>query len=385
LDAITNARVLTPGGVLTGAAVVVEEGRISGVFHHYGGRAGRSTVDAGGRYVLPGLVDLHSDAIEAQFAPRPGVHFPPELVFLEMDRYFAASGVATGFHAIALVEGAGRTVSRAREHYAIVARYRHGGLVRHEVHLRCELAQEHALKTVEDLLGEGFAKVVSLMDHTPGQGAMKSLAWYEANLGDERDASGAAQIAILQEAKASGDAWALGRVRRLVRDANNHGAVLASHDDDSPERVELLAREGVSVSEFPVNLEAARRANEVGLSVCMGAPNVVRGRSSGGNLSATEAVKLGLVDALVSDYHPPSLLQAAFKLAREGVLPLHRAVGLVSSGPARAVGLGDRGEIREGALADLVVVGERLGLPVVTHTIVGGELVLTTLGSRQAI
>ncbi len=146
----------------------------------------------------------------------------------------------------------------------------------------------------------------------------------------------------------------------------------------------MLAEKGARISEFPVNAEAALRAKELGLSVCLGAPNVVRGASSGGNLNATEAVSLDLVDALCSDYHPPSMLPAAFRLARDKVLPLHKAIGLVSVGPGRAAGLSERGEIRGGAVADLILVGEHLRMPVVTHTIVDGEERYAARAASQA-
>jgi alpha-D-ribose 1-methylphosphonate 5-triphosphate diphosphatase len=368
LRAINNATVVTPEAVLEGASVVLEEGRIAGVLR----RAERSgeTLDAGGHHVVPALVDLHSDAIEAQLSPRPGVDFPPELALVEMDRYFASAGIGTGFHAIAFVEGGGRTVARAREHYALIAQHRHEVSVRHELHLRCEVAQQSALEAVEALLPEHVAKIASLMDHTLGQGQLGNLAWYEEN-GRTEDLRTVTRMGD----KVEGDPWALGRLQRVAHAAKDGGAVLASHDDDVPERVALLARRGVRISEFPVNVDAARKARELGLTVCMGAPNVVRDRSSGGNLLAREAVARGLVDVLVSDYHPPSMLQAAFGLARRGTLPLPHAVALVSAAPARAVGLAERGEIREGALADLAVVGKRLEMPVVTHTIVGGDVV----------
>jgi len=205
---------------------------------------------------------------------------------------------------------------------------------------------------------------------------MKDLEWYGKHRGGKIGGLTEAQMNALLDAKVA-SAWTLDRIRRVVRAAKEQGVVLASHDDDSPERVEVFAREGVRISEFPVDSKSARKAKDLGLTVCVGAPNVVRGRSSGGNLSATEAVKQGLVDALVSDYHPPSMLQAAFKLAGKRVLSLPAAVGLTAWGPARAVGLTDRGEVREGALADLVVVGELVGLPTVTHVIVGGQVVLT--------
>jgi len=371
LRAINNARVVTPGGVLEDASVVLEGGRIAGVFRRserYG-----EVLDANGRYVLPGLVDLHGDNFEKQLTPRPGVEFAPEVAFLEIDRYFASSGITTGFHAISFEDEGFRSVALGRRLYDSVLRLRHAGAVRHELHLRCELTQEASVEAVEALVKGRQARVVSLMDHTPGQGQFRDLTrfkdYYARHLGLDE-----AQLAdILEEIVASGAAIS-DRLSRVVRAAREYGAALASHDDDSPRRVELLAAEGVELSEFPINLESARRAKELGLAVCLGAPNALRGRSSGGNLSAVEAIRQGLADALCSDYHPPSMLRAAFKLAGDGLLPLHRAAALVTSGPATRAGLLGYGEIREGAVADLVVVGERLGLAVATHTVAGGRL-----------
>lgn len=244
-----------------------------------------------------------------------------------------------------------------------------------------KLAEELRVPSGEPLVAlerVGFAGEVPLVYNKKH---FRDLEWfrrYWESRGRDEDEIAAA----LEEAEANGHGLAMDRVERVARIAAEHGAVLASHDDDTPERVELLARKGVRISEFPVNAESARRAGKLGLAVCMGAPNVVRGRSSGGNLSAAVAARLGLIDALCSDYHPPSMLQAAFKLARDGELALPAAVGLVTSGPARAAGLSGRGEIREGAVADLILVGERLGLPVVTHTIVGGAVASETAHER---
>lgn len=263
LGAITDATLVTPYGVVEGGTVLLEEGRVSGVVRGVP-RVRGDTLDAAGRYALPGLVDLHSDALETQTAPRAGAEIPPTLAFLEMDRYFASSGVTTGFHAIALVEGLGRTVARGREHYGLVARYRHEGLVRHKLHLRCEVAQVNALEAVESLLPDRLTGMISLMDHTPGQAQLSNLEWYKEHRGVDE-----AQMTALQEAKVSGTS-ALDHVRRASRVADETGGLLVSHDDDTPGRVESLAREGVRISEFPVNVEAARRAKELGLCVCMG-------------------------------------------------------------------------------------------------------------------
>lgn len=382
LRAINNARVVTPDGVLEGASLRLEDGRIAGISRR--ARTDGEHLDAAGRYVLPGIVDLHGDAIEKQLAPRPGVELPEELAFLEMDRYFVTSGITTGFHAISLMEGRGRSVERGERKADLVRRYRGEALVRHELHLRCELPQEGSVAALEETLGKGGVGIVSIMDHTPGQGQFRDLEWFGRYWKEDRGATDEQIRAAIAEAETRDPAVAFEHVKRVVAAAEAGEAVLASHDDDTPERVEMLASEGVSISEFPVNAESARRARELGVTVCMGAPNVVRGRSSGGNLSATEAINLGLVDALCSDYHPPSLLCAAFALARESVLDLPEAIGLITRAPARAAGLPELGEIREGAVADLIVVGERLGLPVTSVSIVGGNTVFALEAAEAA-
>lgn len=382
LGAINNARVVTTSGVEEGALVVLEDGRIAGVSSR-NETCGGETLDAGGGYVLPGLVDLHSDAIEQQLSPRPKVRFPYELAFLEMDRTFSSAGITTAFHGVSLMEIQRRSVSASRALFDAIVGLRGEGSVRHEAHVRCELPQEGTVEAVEELLPSRSVGLVSLTDHTPGQGQFRDLEAYRRNMREyhrEDEAAVEAQIALAEH---RGIRAALDRVERVARAAEEHGAVLASHDDDTPEKVRLVAERGAKISEFPINAGSAAEARRLGLAVTMGAPNVVLGRSATGNLSAVEAVRRGLVDALCSDYHPPSMLQAAFKLAREGVLSLPEAVALVSSGPARAVGLSDRGEIREGALADLIVVGERFGLPAVTHAVVGGRLVMAAPDAHE--
>lgn len=354
-------------------SIVLEEGRIGGLLKR-DERFGGETLDAAGRYVLPGIVDLHCDAIEKQAVPRPGVEFPLELAFLEMDRYFAASGITTGFHAISFMDDRGRSMARGRALCEAINRQGGEGLVRHELHLRCELPQEGSVEMVEEVMNAHPVKIVSMMDHTPGQGQFQDLEWFKRYWKEDQGVEDDRIAAAMAEVARGGYSLNIDRMDRLAQVTKERGVTLASHDDDTPERVELLAERGGRISEFPINIESARRAGELGLSVCMGAPNVARGRSSGGNLGATGAVKLGLVDALCSDYHPPSMLQAAFKLAREGVLNLPSAVGLISSGPARAASLVRRGSIAEGAVADLIVVGERSGIPIVTHTIVNGVI-----------
>ena len=389
LRAINNARIVTPEGVIEDASLVLEGGRIAGISR----RPERSgeTIDAAGRYVLPGLVDLHSDAVEKQLEPRPGVMVPEELAFVEMDRYLASSGITTGFHAISFMENRNRSFDRGRRLCGMISGFGPEGSVRHELHLRCELPEEGSLDAVEDLLRSRSAKIVSMMDHTPGQGQFRDLEWFRRYWRDDAGMDEDRISAAIAEAEAGAKAGdgnpeyslAFEKVERIAQAATENGATLASHDDDTPERVEALAGRGVRISEFPVTAGAARRARELGLTVCMGAPNALRGTSSGGNLSALEAIESRLVDALCSDYYPPGMLQAAFKLAKDRLLDLSAAVGLVSSGPARAAGSPGCGVLRENAPADVLVVGQRLGLPVVTHTIVDGRVEYTASGTSN--
>lgn len=370
--AIDNARVVTPDGVLDRASVIIEEGRIAGVSRRTQG--GQDALDAAGRYVLPGLVDLHGDDLEKQLAPRPGVEMPEELAFLEADRLLAASGITTGFHAISFRESGDRTVARGHRMWEMVLRLRDDARVRHEPHPRCELTQEESAKAVCGVLQARVARLASLADHTPGQGQYHDLAWYRRYQKEHRGATDDEVDEAIASATDDGRD-VRERAGRVARLAGRHGVVLASHDDDTSSKVEEMARLGVGISEFPITPDSARRARECGMYVCLGAPNVVRGRSSSGNLSATRAVELGLVDFLCSDYHPPSLLQAAFGLARQKRLTLPQAVDLVASGPARAVGMSDRGGIQTGTTADLLLVSERLGLPETVQTLVGGAVV----------
>ena len=110
---------------------------------------------------------------------------------------------------------------------------------------------------------------------------------------------------------------------------------MASHDDTLVEHVEEALGNGIAISEFPTTMEAARHASENGMLVLMGAPNVVRGGSHSGNISALEIAQAGYLGSLSSDYVPVSLLEAAFALSEGGDMSLPAAVGLRQSRRSR--------------------------------------------------
>jgi alpha-D-ribose 1-methylphosphonate 5-triphosphate diphosphatase len=216
--------------------------------------------------------------------------------------------------------------------------------------------------------------LISIMDHTPGQGQYRDIEAYvkfavewSKRTGENLDEE--AVRTHIEHAQTRPKAWDV--VRDIARLANQHGVVLASHDDDTTEKVALMHELGVALSEFPVSWDAAQFARDRGIHVAMGAPNALQGRSLSGNLSAAEAVEAGLVDTLATDYYPASMLHAAFAFVERGVMPSHQAIRLVSQNPADALGLTDRGRVIEGARADLVFV-ETTGRPRVRGTLRSG-------------
>ena len=347
---LENARIVTPEGVRRGA-LTIGDGRI--VALDADAPRGAVRLDLGGDLLLPGLIDLHGDAIEKEVEPRPNAFFPLPVALDAIDRRMAAAGVTTAFHGISFAEGelGVRDVAFAET----LARALHGfsGVVDHRVHVRYELTDAGSEARVTRLIEDGVASLLSFMDHTPGQGQFKNAAAYGAYLsrvyakdeGDIRDRITAKQAE-------AGNLAA--RVRRLAARARPRGVALAGHDDEGAERVAFMAGVGASISEFPLDLATARAARAAGLVTLFGAPNVLRGRSQSGALSARDAIAAGVAGALCSDYAPQAMLPALGVLTGAMGLGWPEALDLMAGAAARAAGLADRGEIGLGKRADLI-------------------------------
>jgi len=371
---ITNARIVTQSEVVEGT-IFIETGRIEEVVE---GAVKRhpGTVDAGGRHILPGLVDVHGDDLETEICPRPFARLPADYALINLDRKIAACGITTKLHAISNYEDVlkDRDPQRSKEILASLAKLREKLLVRHYIHARCEIRT--GLAEIFDVIDDSCVKLVSLMDHFPGQGQFKSYDNFRTYY---NQAYGLADGEIEDLVRSKGEHDVVDNINRILAGARKRGVPIASHDDDSPEKVDMVFGLGAEISEFPVTKDAARRAKELGMRVAMGAPNAIRGKSSTGNLSALEALKEGLVDLLCSDYYPASMLYAPFFLADRGVLDLVEATKLVSLNPARAILMaGEIGSIEAGKRADLIVVDRIEGVPVVIRTIFGGETIYST-------
>lgn len=363
--AFRNARIVLADEIVDGS-VAVDGDRIAGLDR------GTSQVgeDFEGDYLIPGLVELHTDHLENHYRPRPGVFWDAMASLHAHDVQIAGSGITTVFDAVRI--GSDRDMPQMREHAgmlidAIRAARQQGWLrAEHLVHLRCELPSADVVDHYESFVEFPETRLISLMDHTPGQRQFTSLETYKLFYKKQLGVTREEVERYLAEALAQHERHAAPNRRHLVQRARALHLAMASHDDATLAHVEQAVEDGVAIAEFPTTLEAAAAAHDAGLAILMGAPNVVRGKSHSGNISATDLVRAGLLDILSSDYVPFAPLQAAFALPqRVDNVALPAALATVTRNPARAVGLDDRGEIAIGKRADLVRIKLVGGLPVV--------------------
>ena len=319
--------------------------------------------DFDGDYLVPGVVELHTDHLEYHFSPRPGVQWDPVPAVLAHDAQMAAAGATTVFDAVRIgSEGAtsndeGAAAAAHRLVDAVMAAS-DGDMLRadHAIHLRCEVSSADCADVFSEFVDNPRIRLASLMDHTPGQrqfADVDEFKRYYLGKGTVLAENIDAHIAFRRDQSAQ---FAV-RHRQLISGlAADRGITLAAHDDATQEHIDESMSLGVHISEFPTTVLAAEAATANGLQVVMGAPNIVRGGSQSGNVAAAALLERGLLHVLSSDYVPSSPLQAVFQLAADHTLDLVDGIKLVSANPARAVGLDDRGEIAVGQRADLVRV-----------------------------
>lgn len=361
-----NARLVLAEEIVAGH-VTVADGTITAIGT---GAVPAGAEDMGGDYLLPGLVELHTDHVEGHLAPRPKVRWNPLAAMLAHDAQVAASGITTVFDSLRVwpdkkavgMDGDAPLLIAALE----AARAADALRAEHFIHLRCEVPTDTVVLDAEAILAKTPVHLISLMDHTPGQRQFATIdqfrSYYMKKSGisaEEMDVIVAARLEFHARFSRENRAG-------LVALAHAHGCVVASHDDGTPEHVAEAIGDGVAIAEFPTTEEAARLSHEAGIRVLMGAPNLVRGGSHTGNVSAEELARGGRLDILSSDYVPSSLLWAAFDLTRRvSSIALPEAVRMVTKTPAEVAGLADRGEIAPGRRADLVRVALAGDMPVV--------------------
>jgi alpha-D-ribose 1-methylphosphonate 5-triphosphate diphosphatase len=365
---ITNARLVLADRVISHGWVAAVDGKITEIGE---GTAPELGEDADGDIVMPGLVELHTDHLEAHYMPRPKVYWDPVAAVVSYDAQIATSGITTVLDSLRIwrEESARSADGNAVKLAAAIATARETQLLRadHFLHLRCEVPSLGVIDEARELMSLPDVRLASLMDHTPGQrqfrNEQKLREYYRGKTGGMTDAE---LDVLFERRKELQQLCGAANLRALIALAREHGTPLASHDDTTAEHVGEAIEAGVAIAEFPTTVEAAARLHGAGICVLMGAPNLVRGSSHSGNVSSRELACTGYLDIMSSDYVPSSLLAAAVMMPEvvEGV-DLATAVRTVTKTPAEAVGLADRGEITAGRRADLIRVRTVGSVPIV--------------------
>ncbi len=364
---LANAHIVAPEADFIGA-IQVKDGQIADLSR--GPSVARGAVDCEGDYLIPGLVELHTDNLERHLQPRPGVEWPRRAAVAAHDGEFVSVGVTTIFDALRVgamfAEGIGEYAVQALD---AVNALRAIDLLKadHFVHIRCEICAPTVIEEFDRLIDEPRLRLISVMDHTIGQRQFRREDKYREYYQGKKGMTDAELDAFIAESRDFQARYAAPHRAALAERAARLKAergffAVASHDDATEAHVDENLAMGATIAEFPTTLEAARISRARGLAVLMGAPNLLRGLSHSGNVSALELASEGLVDILSSDYAPASLMLAAFKLAEETDYSLSEAIATVSATPAAAVGLKDRGAIAVGRRADVARVyrAERL-------------------------
>jgi len=336
-------------------------------------------VDAKGSFVIPGMIDIHCDAIEKEIQPRPNTLFPIPFAFQEFEAKLPLHGITTMFHSLSL--GVGLSI-RGEHLVSELIDYIHqynnkqSVLARNLIHLRYEVSYLAGRPMLEQLITKKRVQLLSLMDHAPGIGQYHREGSFERYVMKNQGVTMEEVPAIVEELQERRKQVTKEDLAAITALATQYRIPLAAHDDDSEEKIKANVDMGINISEFPITQEVARFAQAQAMQLCLGAPNIVRGKSHDGNLSAKEIIEAGKGQVVCSDYHPSAMLLAIFKLVEEQILSMPEAVKLVTLNPAQAVKMDERiGSIRIGKVADLIIVDYHNQMPSVQMTILEGQLV----------
>ena len=384
--AIKNGKIVTPDAILEGKTMLIEHDRIFGFSESLAsGDPVEKVVNAHGRYIIPGLIDVHSDRIEQYISPRPTSQLDFEFGLKICERDLLGAGITTIYHSLSLFgdEFFGSSPLRTRENVEkladlITGIHLRNHLIHHRFHLRIEIDNLEAYDIACDMIEQGKVHQISFMNHTPGQGQYRSLTLYRdaalkynGNLGG-RDV-GTMSTDELMEYHDNKPKLTNRQLRELTKLAHAKGIPVASHDDDTVEKLEENKKIGVDISEFPISMETAKTAKAYGFYTVVGSANIIRGSSHSGNMSAADAILEDCADIICSDYVPAAILHGIFLMHTKHGVPLPQIVNKATLNPAKAMRTDkDYGSIEAGKKADFLIVDILDGYPVITHTFVDG-------------
>lgn len=377
--AIINGNIVQEHGILKDHALLIEQERIYDIVPQAKLSSMRidEVYNAYGGYITPGFIDMHSDHIEAMAAPRPSSIMDMELAVYEFEKECCTHGITTMFHSVSIWEGVGASPMRRPElvrQLADIIEKSHTQLhlIHHRFHMRFEIDNQKQFPLMLDYLRQKRVHLISFMDHTPGQGQYRNIEVYKSYVRNARSMS-EEEVAEEVARRMNSDKLTLENMQTAARLAKAQDISIASHDDDTIEKLDVVQKFGATISEFPITLEVAREAKKRGMYTVVGAPNILLGGSHSGNMNAADAIAQDAADILCSDYYPASLLHAVFLMTKKGQR-LEEMVNKVTIHPARATGIDrDYGSIEKGKKADLLIIRILPNeLPAITEVFVDG-------------
>ncbi|MDQ2086741.1 alpha-D-ribose 1-methylphosphonate 5-triphosphate diphosphatase [Herbivorax sp. ANBcel31] len=389
---IINVDVIAKNSILKNQGLIMEDGKIKHLFpmEQIGLNAKKTSIgeviDGEGGYLAPGFIDIHSDNLESAVQPRPNSIIDFEIALMEQEKQLANQGITTMYHSLSFIdegssvlrEKEARKPDKMKEIVELIKNLeKTNHLIRHKFHCRFDVRNTSGYDVLMDYIEKNYLDLLSFMDHTPGQGQYKNLGRYKETMKKYKSGIDDREIDTLIKEKISIPVLSNEKIEDSANMAREKGIPIASHDDDSEEKLLYVnTKLNAVISEFPIELDVARKAKKRGMLTVAGAPNVLLGRSHSGNVSATEAILDGCIDILCSDYYPPAMLHAVFKLNRNYKIPLWESMKLVTVNPAKALGIEkDYGTIENGKKADLVLIHIINEKPAITKVFIDGHLV----------
>ena len=379
---LTNGKIITEEGIIEGYDILIENDIIKKICKN--GEVDSDEIEvinAYGGFISPGIIDIHADYIENMSSPRPTSIMDFNLSLRETEKVLINTGITTMYHSLSLYGKdifenkpirSDENVIKLIDTIENTQNKRH--LIRHRFHARFEIDNVKGVERLKKYIRDGKINLLSFMDHTPGQGQYRNIETYRKTLKGYKDVTDS-EIDEMIEERQFKDTITSETIEEIAHMAKDRNISIASHDDDSFDKIDFIKRIGATISEFPITMDVAKYAREKGMFTIAGAPNVLLGKSHSGNLSASEAIKDNCIDILCSDYYPAAMLHSVFILNEKYNMDLCEMFKLITINPAKAVKIDNiLGSIKEGKKADILIIEKLEELPVITSVFVDGKL-----------